>query len=83
MIIKFVKEAEKFKKVFNKLDNSYLPRVEKLIRKIIENPEIGKPMRNVRKGTRELYLKPFRLSYAYDKQEDKIILLDLYHKKNQ
>ena len=55
----------------------------KQIQKIINNPEIGKPMRNVRKGTKELYLKPFRLSYTYLKQEDKIILLDFYHKKKQ
>lgn len=40
-------------------------------------------MRYARKGTREVYLKPFRLSYAYIKEENKIILLDLYHKKKQ
>ena len=51
--------------------------------KIIINPEVGKPMRNVRRGTRELYIKPFRLSYLYIQSEDKIILLDLYHKKKQ
>lgn len=48
-----------------------------------QNPEIGKPMKNIRKGTRELHIKPFRLSYSYFKNEDKIILLDLYHKKEQ
>ena len=53
------------------------------IEKIIQNPEVGKPMRNVRKGTRELYIKPFRLSYSYIKSEDKIILLDFYHKDKQ
>ena len=40
-------------------------------------------MRNIRKGTRELYIKQFRLSYLYIKNKDKIILLDFYHKKKQ
>jgi len=67
----------------NKLDNFTREKVKKQIEKIIKNPEIGKSMRYARKGTRELYIKPFRLSYAYIKSEDKIILLDLYHKKRQ
>ena len=64
-------------------DNSTKEQVKKQIQKIIENPEIGKPMRYDRKGTREVYIKPFRLSYAYIKQENKIILLELYHKDEQ
>ena len=40
-------------------------------------------MRNVRKGTREVYIKPLRLSYAYIKEENKIIFLELYHKDQQ
>jgi len=64
-------------------DNSIKDQIKKQIRKIIENPEIGKPMRYGRKSTREVYIKPFRLSYVYLPHEDKIILLDLYHKKKQ
>tara|TARA_B100000315_G_C14028645_1_gene342181 strand:- start:161 stop:400 length:240 start_codon:yes stop_codon:yes gene_type:complete len=56
-------------------------KIWKQITKIIENPEIGKPMKHERKGTREVYVKPFRLSYAY--LENKIIFLDLYHKDKQ
>ena len=40
-------------------------------------------MQYSRKGTRELYIPPFRLSYEYKKDEDKIIILDLYHKDKQ
>lgn len=58
-------------------------RVKKQIRKILENPEVGKPMRFTRKGTREVYLGSFRLSYVYVKKENKIIFLDLYHKDEQ
>lgn len=57
--------------------------VVKQVRKILENPEIGKPMRYSRQGTRELYAAPFRLSYAYRKNENKITVLDLYHKDEQ
>ena len=74
----------RFKLIIGKIkDNSLREKIKKQIRKIKESPEVGKPMRNVRKGTRELYIKPFRLSYAYLKNEDKIIFLDLYHKKKQ
>ena len=70
----------KFQKV---KDNSIAEKIKKQIERIIQNPEIGKPMRFNRKGTREVYIKPFRLSYAYLPSEDKIYLLDLYHKDEQ
>jgi len=59
--------------------------IKNKIRKIVENPEIGKPMRNVRKGTREIYLGggTFRVSYAYYKESDTIEFLDFYHKDKQ
>jgi mRNA-degrading endonuclease RelE of RelBE toxin-antitoxin system len=47
------------------------------------SPESGKPMRYSRKDTREARVHPFRLSYLYTKDEDKIVLLDLYHKDEQ
>lgn len=73
-----------FSKLVNKLkDKSSKEKIKKQIIKIIENPEIGKPMMYSRKGTREVYISPFRLSYAYIKEEDKVIFLDLYHKDEQ
>ncbi|MCK5184390.1 MAG: type II toxin-antitoxin system RelE/ParE family toxin [Candidatus Heimdallarchaeota archaeon] len=53
------------------------------LKKIKENPGIGKPMRYFRKGTRELYIRPFRLSYTYFKDKNIIYILDIYHKKKQ
>ena len=73
----FLKKIEKIK------DSGLKEKVKKQIAKIIEFPEIGKPMMYSRKGTRELYVPPFRLSYAYLKQKNKIIFLELYHKDNQ
>ena len=73
-----------FKHFFNKIKDKLLKeKIIKQIEKIIINPEVGKPMRNLRKGTRELYINPYRLSYAYLPNEDKIIILSLYHKDKQ
>ncbi|MFA6022871.1 MAG: type II toxin-antitoxin system RelE/ParE family toxin [Candidatus Pacearchaeota archaeon] len=75
--------AEHFKKVVLKLDNSIKAHLEKIIYKIKENPEMGKPMRFDRKETREVYVSPFRLSYFYDKKQDTLYFLDFYHKDKQ
>ena len=73
-----------FREVFSKIrDNSMKERIFKQFEKIKQNPEIGKPMRFDRKGTRELYIGSFRLSYAYIKEEDRVIILNLYHKDEQ
>ncbi len=58
-------------------------KIQKQIRRITENPEVGKPMRYARQGTREVYLGSLRLSYAYFRDENKLIFLDLYHKDEQ
>jgi mRNA-degrading endonuclease RelE of RelBE toxin-antitoxin system len=79
--VEFTKE---FKEIISKIkDRLLIIKIKKQIKKISKNPEAGKPMRQDRKGTRELYIKPFRLSYLYLKKENLIYILDLYHKKNQ
>lgn len=73
-----------FSKIFEKIkDNTLREKIKKQIEKIIANPEIGKPMMYNRKGTREVYISPYRLSYLYSREEDKIVFLDLYHKDEQ
>lgn len=74
---------DEFKKTFEKMDNSRKPAAKKQIKKILNNPKVGKPMRNIRKGTRELYLSPWRLSYYYDEENDYVLFLRIYHKKKQ
>ncbi|MDP4039734.1 MAG: type II toxin-antitoxin system RelE/ParE family toxin [Candidatus Pacearchaeota archaeon] len=75
---------KRVKVLFSKIkDNLLKEKIMKQIKKISENPEVGKPMRNVRKETRELYVKPFRLSYYYLKNENVVYILDLYHKDKQ
>ena len=72
-----------FARIFSKLDDFMKMKIIKQIKKISENPEAGKPMKNIRKGTRELYITPFRLSYEYIKDKNIVYMLDLYHKKKQ
>ena len=69
------------KKIHKRKDQGLKDRIKKQIEKIILNPEIGKPMKYSRKNTREVYISPFRLSYAYE--VNKIIFLELYHKDEQ
>lgn len=71
-----------FKKEFRRIkDSATKEKVIKQISKIRDNPETGKPVRYCRKGTRELYIPPFRLSYKTD--GDTVYILALYHKDQQ
>jgi len=73
-----------FEKRFKKIKDQALKKRLKLhITKIITSPEVGKPMRYGRKGTRELSIPPFRISYVYFKEQDTIVFLDFYHKDEQ
>lgn len=79
-----VEFEDQFKKLFSKLKDSALKeKIIKQIMKLKKNPEIGKPMKYARKGTRELYVPPFRLSYLYIKEQELVLILDLYHKDEQ
>ena len=73
-----------FLKVISKIKNQAdKVKIKKLVEKILQNPEIGKPMMYGRKGTREVYVAPYRLAYSYNPSENKIIFLDIYHKDEQ
>ena len=73
-----------FQRIYSKIkDRTLKEKFIKQFEKIRDNPEIGKPMKHGRKGTREVYISPFRLSYVYLKEDDKILFLDLYHKDEQ
>lgn len=75
---------ERFKQLFFKIKEVSLKgKIIKQIEKIKINPGVGKPMGYLRKGTRELYIKPFRLSYFFDVNNNIVYILDLYHKDEQ
>ncbi len=79
-----VKYDDNFIRIINKIkDASVKESIYKKIEKIIQDPEIGKPMRNVRKGTREVYVGHFRLAYLFSLSENLIEFLDFYHKDEQ
>ena len=74
----------KFQQVIYKIkDSSVQNSIKNKIAKIIENPEIGKPMRYARKGTREIYVGSFLLFYKYSKEENFVEFLEFYHKDKQ
>jgi addiction module RelE/StbE family toxin len=71
-----------FKRDFKKIkEKSVKDKIIKQVSKIRDNPEIGKPMRFDRKGTRELYISPWRLSYKLE--GGTVYILALYHKDLQ
>jgi len=75
---------DNFQKRYSKLkDQSIKTKIKKQIQKITDNSKVGKPMKYERKGTREVYVSPFRLAYVYLPDENKVIFLDLYHKDEQ
>lgn len=79
-----VKYDDNFLGAINKIkDASVKESIYKKIEKIIQDPEIGKPMSYGRKGTREVYVGHFRLSYVYHKNLDLVEFLAFYHKDEQ
>ncbi len=78
MVINKVTRSPRFIKDIKGLDGFSLKKIEKQIMKILENPEVGKPLK-YKKGERSLYIKPFRLVYALRAEE--IILLKFDHRK--
>ena len=60
-------------------DASVVERLEKQVRKIIKNPDSGKPLRYGMKNERTVYVKPYRLIYSVD--ENILILLKFEHRK--
>ncbi len=83
MVVEFIERDVHFEKIFLKLDSHLKEIVKTQIRKIMENPDVGKPMRFARKGTQEVYVGSFRLSYIYIAVDNRIVFLDLYHKNQQ
>lgn len=60
------------------VDKKVKERLEKSIKKIIENPEIGKPLSYALKGERTVRIPPFRLIYAIN--GNSLILLRFEHR---
>jgi mRNA-degrading endonuclease RelE of RelBE toxin-antitoxin system len=58
--------SKSFNKSIKKLNNASIKEtVKKHIIKIINSPEIGKPLRYNMRNERTVYVKPFRIIYSY------------------
>lgn len=80
MVISQIVWSDKFKKEVSKIKDSKLKeRLQNQIQKIAEYPELGKPLRYDLKGERTIYVKPYRLIYAY--QGTVLYLLRFEHRK--
>ena len=64
-----------------KLDNTLQIKIAKQILKILNNPNIGKPLKYSLKGEKEIYIKPFRLYFKV--AGDTLVLLGFEHKDEQ
>ena len=53
-------------------------RIKKQIKKLLENPEKGKPLKYALKGERAIYIRPYHLAYAF--KDDGLKLLRLRHR---
>lgn len=76
-----VEYSKSFEKTIKKIKEVALKnRIKYLIVKIINNPEIGKPLRYNLKGERTVYLKPYRIIYSYN--NNLITFLIFEHRDN-
>jgi addiction module RelE/StbE family toxin len=72
--------AEDFLKEFERIkDKSTKDKLIKHIDRLLENPDIGKPLTHDLKGERSVHIHPFRLIYSVE--GDKITLLRFEHRK--
>jgi mRNA-degrading endonuclease RelE of RelBE toxin-antitoxin system len=79
VIIKEINRSPLFIKQTKHLDKFLLSKLRIQIKKILDNSEIGKPLK-YKRGERGLYIKPFRLIYVVKGEE--IILLKFEHRKS-
>jgi len=71
-----------FKKALKKIeakDHSFYERIVKKIDEIINNPLLGKPLRNILKNRRRIHIGPFVLVYRINEEEKEVRFLDFDH----
>jgi len=72
-------ELEKSLQKLAQKDKRHYQSVVKKILQIAENPEMGKPLRNVLKGRRRVHVGHFVLLYEVDEKDKRVIFLDFEH----
>ncbi len=67
MVIKEVVRTDSFEASFKKTrDKKIKERIKKQIERIIQNPDVGKPLRHDLKGERSIRIEPYRLIYKVE-----------------
>lgn len=67
MVIREIIRTESFEHSVKSIRNAlFQERVKKQIRKILDNPEVGKPLGANLKGERNVRIKPYRIIYKVD-----------------
>lgn len=80
MVIRHIERSPTFEKNLKSIrDQVTKERIKKAIRKIIDNPEVGKPLQYGRRGERRVRIGPYRLIYAVI--GDTLFLLDFMHRE--
>jgi len=69
---------KEIEKLYNK-DKVRYEHLKRRLKLLAEQPEIGKPLRNVLKGKRRIQIGSFVLIYEIDKNDNKITLFSFEH----
>ncbi|MEA3329523.1 MAG: type II toxin-antitoxin system RelE/ParE family toxin [Nanoarchaeota archaeon] len=77
-MIKKITRSSTFIKQTKRLDKTLLNNLRNQIQKILDNPNVGKPLK-YKRNERCLYLWPFRLIYSI--RDSELILLKFDHRK--
>jgi len=80
-IIAHPRVQKELQKLF-KRDKVRYSHVKKRLEILSDNPEIGKPLRNILKGKRRVHIGSFVIIYEFNKENNSIILLDFEHHDN-
>ena len=80
-IIAHPRVQKELQKLF-KRDKVRYSHVKKRLEILSNNPEIGKPLRNILKGKRRIHIGSFVIIYEFNKENNSIILLDFEHHDN-
>lgn len=71
--------TENFSHTYSKLDKSIKERVDKSIKKILERPELGKPLKYELAGLRSEHVGKFRV--VYEIKGNTVIFYTFEHRK--
>ena len=77
-VIAHPRVQKEFKKLYRK-DKVRYSHLKKRLKILAENPEVGKPLRNVLKGKWRVHIGSSVLIYEIDKKNNRIVLLDFEH----